>query len=165
MQWNKIYLNWVRDDTKEVGNYPGYSSIFKKFHDILRDTMNGTEAKAEDFLYFELSYLDRIRWGDLIDNIRDVSNIVDFKLPFGNSPKLNHESFIFNTDINLDKLGFINFGLASVTEVSGRQLLKLEFSIKGNTEIQLEEWFKRAHEEHLVLFEQFINPNVLKQWS
>lgn len=169
IQLNKLYLNWIRDDQKDPGNYPGYTQIFKTFKDLLNRVFEELEASDKDIDSYELSYHDRIRWTDYVDNIKDVNEIVNYTLPQLNFGSQGIEIVNFNKRLNARVSnigGFMTFNFATLTEITGKQILGLELSLKGIVaNISSDEWFEEAHQMQIKLFAKFLNPQILEKWK
>jgi len=169
VQLNKLYLNWIRDDQMDPGNYPGYTAIFKKFRELLSRVYSEVRANDGDIESYELAYNDRIKWPEYIDDIKDVGKIVNYPLPQLDFDSDGIEMVNFAKRLNAriaDIGGFMTFNFASLTEVTGKQILGLELSLKGMVNsISSDEWFERAHQMHLKLFQKILNPQILKKWQ
>lgn len=168
-QLNKIYVNWVRDDTKDVGNYPGYTAIYQRFKDVLLKVTNDLNLSPDDFQYFDLTYHDRIEWSEHIQSLSQINEIVNFKFPDLSVDDSKSDIANFNSGLNvrLDDLGgFLIFNFLTATGFTGKQILRLEFSLKGfRSDIGIDEWFDKAHLAQVKLFEKFLNSKLLSQWQ
>ena len=47
VQTNKIYLNWIRPDHEPVGNYPGFTAVYRRFRQAL-DALDLSSAGFHD---------------------------------------------------------------------------------------------------------------------
>jgi uncharacterized protein (TIGR04255 family) len=162
-QFNKFFLNWVRDDSKEVGNYPGYSAISKKFKRQLDSLMSKTNSSTQDILYSELTYQDRIVIPPEAKS--NLSEIINFKLPsFKKAP--SHTDFFTAFNSPIEELGgFLIFNMITMP-AQQNDILKIEFIIKGNlSNVSPYEWMDRAHEVHVDIFEEFISKQTLEKWK
>lgn len=169
IQLNKLYLNWIRDDQKDPGHYPGYTAISSEFNDLLKNVLAELRASESDILYYELTYHDRIKWIDYVTSIKDIDQIVNYKLPQLDLDSSSVEIVNFNKILNakIEHLGgFMSLNFATATDVTGKQILRLELSIKGNlSNNSMNDWFEKAHITQVELFEKIMNHQILKLWQ
>lgn len=170
IQWNKLYLNWIRDDQKDVGSYPGYSAILNKFNLLLQDVYSELKISDNEVQYCELTYHDRIRWPEYINQIGNIDSIVNYTLPqfeTKNSGGIEIVNFTKAINAKIDSLGgFMTFNFLTATEITGKQILKLELSTKGMVPgLAISDWFNKAHVVQVEVFEKMLNPEILKKWQ
>lgn len=165
MQLNKIYFNWIRKDSDEVGNYPGYNKIKERFKSILRIVLEESNTMKRDVDYFDLTYHDRLLWQNYVDSLNNVDEIINLVVP-----KINTEED-FNNLINkytyhapsLDGYGILN--LNTNTSIENQQILKFEKILRGYDKFEnLENWFNKAHEQQLRAFKNTFTEKILEQW-
>lgn len=165
VQGNKVYLNWIRDDTKEVGYYPGYRNISEKFYKVLADVSRLVGKPIEsNLLYFDLTYHDRFEWGEYISNISEIDKILNFS-----TPRLSIQSGFNNVfskfTFPISELG--GYGILDIntgTSIKNTQLLKFENVIRG-VRPDVKSWFDSANDLQNKNFEDIFKKEVLKTWE
>ncbi|MXY98091.1 MAG: TIGR04255 family protein [Gemmatimonadetes bacterium] len=167
IQANKFYFNWIRPDFEPVGSYPGFEDIYQRFCEAF-------QALSERFpkitsipvKYYDLGYHDRLEWQDYIDNLSDVHKIMRFNPPAIETPEGLNNSFSRYT-YNYSPLGGYGvFAVNTDTAATGKQVLKLESTLRGIVPNQSrEDWFNTAHMIQYEHFMRVFTPEVLKRWS
>ena len=176
LQHNKYLFNWVRRDDQSVGEYPGftklynqfangYDSIVKKFAKLL------PEMEVDKYVkYFELHYQDRINWQNYINNLSEIDKILKIQIPF--MPNLKGGVYAPNNIVSKytipmpDQEGFGVITINTASSEQGEQLLVVECAIKGRSEnLNKKEWFMKARDMQLQLFDQLFQNEILSSWA
>jgi uncharacterized protein (TIGR04255 family) len=164
IQFNKVFLNWIRDDNKEVGNYPGFSLIFDKFKALLDKVLNRTDSNELDILYTELTYHDRIDNDNVIENLNSTIN---FSLPNFKTKSLKTTDFSTSTYSIVEELGgFLVLNVLALPNSLNKRILKIEATLKSNSPNALSnKWFDKAHQFQVEIFEELIKKETLDKWK
>ena len=166
IQFNKFYLNWIRKDSDEVGNYPGYSDIKTKFKEYLKLYLRYSITDNRDLTYFELTYHDRLKWQEYIDSLSELDKILNIS-----APNIQTER-PFNNVLNkytyhipsLEGYGVLNLNTNSSLE--NQQILKFEKQLRGSDSFtNLDKWFDKAHEKQLDAFNNTFKESILESWK
>ncbi|SFE95773.1 TIGR04255 family protein [Thermoflexibacter ruber] len=176
LQHNKFFFNWVRKDNQSVGEYPGftklynlfsngYESIVKKFAKLLPDMEVDNYVK-----YYELHYQDRLNWQQYITDLSEIDKILKIRIPF--MPNLNGGIYAPNNIFSKftipmpDQVGFSTITISTASSEQGEQLLVVECSIKGKKveALSRKEWFLKARDMQLQLFDQLFQAEILQSW-
>jgi uncharacterized protein (TIGR04255 family) len=165
IQGNKLYLNWIRDDTKDVGYYPGYRKISERFFALLSELFElGGKPLDSNPLYFDLTYHDRFEWNEYINNISEIDKVLNFSAP--QLPLMGGFNNVFSKftfPINeLDGYGILNVNTG--TSIKNSQLLKFENIIRG-VGPDIKTWFDAANALQNKYFEGMFKKEVLKSWE
>lgn len=183
LQYNKLYLNWIRRDAESAGNYPGFIVIFNKLKEIIAIV----EAKIKEMpqqiglienkvKYYELVYQDRFDWKDYVDDFSEINQILKIKLPeIPISKGSEEENKIYAPSIIQSKYFIpLPIGLATINinsapnnaTNSSKELLIFECAIRSeNVEKNLDEWFQDSHRIQIEFFEHIFQPNILELWK
>jgi len=169
VQWNKLYVNWIRTDLEKVGKYPGFEALLSRFRDLYNKA-DSTLDISKEVNYLELTYHDRIEWQQYINDLGDIHNIINMNLApldsaFGSYKPIN---FITFKTYKIPELnGFATFNLNTETNKQGKQIIKTELSLKGklSNEVDLYKWIKDARSFQSSFFEKLINPEILEKWK
>ncbi len=169
IQANKLYLNWIRPDHEPVGNYPGYTAIYRRFGEVLSAlSTNSPDITSDSVKYYDLSYHDRLEWQEYIDSLSDADRIMRFKPPEIVTPEGLNNSFSRFT-YNYDPLGGYGiFAVNTATQAAaeGKQVLQLESTLRGiNPHQSLDDWFSVAHKVQYDHFTRIFRPEILEQWT
>ena len=167
IQANKVYLNWIRPDHESVGNYPGYTAIYRKFEVAL----NALDLSSADFTtdsvkYYDLSYHDRLEWQEYIDSLSDAHKIMRLKPPEIETPE-GFNNLISRYTYKYNSLGGYGiFAVNTATAATGKQVLQIESTLRGITRHQSSDaWFNEAHTVQYDHFSRIFTPEILKQWT
>lgn len=167
LQGNKIYLNWVRLDTEDIGHYPGYTAIKNKFEEVIK--LMGTNLAinlTENVNYYELTYHDRVEWEKLIKNMNEVDKILNYIPPKLTTPiGLNNLFSKFTySDETVGGYGLVGFNTA--TSQTNKQVLRVENTIRGFLpDVDRDKWFGIAHQKHEKHFTEIFTEKILNSWS
>jgi uncharacterized protein (TIGR04255 family) len=167
IQVNKVYLNWIRPDHEPVGNYPGYTAVYRKFGDLLNALSLGfSEFTSDSVKYYDLTYHDRLEWQEYIDSLSDAYKIMRFRPPEIETPEGLNNSFSRYT-YSYDSLGGYGiFAVNTATAATGKQVLQLESTLRGITPHQSSDaWFNAAHMVQYDHFSRIFTPEILEQWA
>ena len=167
IQQNKLYVNWIRHDTEEVGHYVGFNSVLDRFLSLC-ESMEVTESSLVQphVKYFDITYHDRIEWQDHIESISNLSSIINSEPPRIELPSGINNIFSKFT-YHLPDLGAYGIlSINSATSIKATQLLKIENSTRGVlADSTFREWIDTAHSFQLRSFEQLFTEEVLKKWK
>ena len=166
IQSNRIYLNWIRNDSEPVGNYIGYFAIFKRFQEILDSLTKAFSLKVfEDIDLLDLSYHDRIDWQEYLTDLSKVSELINISTP----PIFSEEGYnnIFSKysflDSEINGFGLININSAST--ITGKQIIKVESNLRGRLkEITAIDWFQIAHKKQNYIFDKLFTQGIKDKW-
>ena len=166
IQLNKIYLNWIRKDSDEVGNYPGYTKIKSKVDNVLDKFLEQSITSERGVDYYELTYQDRLKWEEYIDSLNDLHEIINLSTPTlgaGND---------FNNVINeyTYPISSLNgYGITKIdtkTSIENYQILKFQNILRGYKElVERDKWFNDAHNNQLDTFEKIFRDSILNNWT
>jgi uncharacterized protein (TIGR04255 family) len=165
IQSNKIYLNWVRLDTEDVGNYIGFSKIKEKYFDIL-DRLGSLSDIKDDVSLYDVTYHDRFEWQNYISDISKIDTILNISSPPSFSIKGYNNIFskFAYHDPEIGGFGFVNINTG--TSSTGRQLLRFESNIRGMIiNRSLDEWLNIAHDKQLDIFENIFTEKLRQSWK
>ncbi len=167
IQANKVYLNWIRLDPEPVGNYPGYTTVYRKFLDTLDALSLGLpDITSDSVKYYDLSYHDRFEWQDYIDSLSDAHKIMRLKPPEIETPEGFNNLFSRYTYRCNPLGGYGIFSLNTATAVTGKQVLQLESNLRGIIPDRLgDDWFSEAHRVQYDHFSRIFTPEILKRWE
>lgn len=167
IQRNKLYVNWVRSDIEEVGQYVGFEKVLGRFEALFKVVQSKVlEITFGDVSYFEVAYHDRLEWELYISSISELSKIINFQ-----PPRISIENGFNNVmsryTFHEPSLG--GYGVLSIsTDTSPKpsQVLKLETGIRGKLEnVSRLEWFRKANERQVQFFEEIFKPEILRKWQ
>jgi uncharacterized protein (TIGR04255 family) len=167
IQVNKVYLNWIRPDHEPVGNYPGYTAIYRKFRVALDAlSLSSADFTTDSVKYYDLTYHDRLEWQEYIDSLSDAYKIMRFRPPEIETPEGLNNSFSRYT-YSYDSLGGYGiFAVNTATAATGKQVLQLESTLRGITPHQSSDaWFNAAHMVQYDHFSRIFTPEILEQWA
>lgn len=167
IQANKFYFNWIRPDHEPVGNYPGYSLVYREFGKALHAlSQRFPKFISDPIKYYDLSYHNRLEWQEYIDNLSDAHKIMRFRPPEIETPEGLNNSFSRYT-YNYGPLGGYGiFAMNTATAVTGKQVLQLENTLRGIIPNESsDDWFNAAHLVQYDHFKKMFTPEILEQWS
>lgn len=166
IQSNTIYLNWIRNDSESVGNYIGYSAVYKQFVCILDSIKEILNINMyEDINMLDLSYGDRIDWQRYIPELSKVNDLINISTPPIFSKEGYNNLFAKYTyeDSELNGFGLVNINTA--TSIQGSQVIKIETVLRGNLKgFTFTTWFEEAHKKQSFIFENLFTDNLKKEW-
>ncbi len=166
VQANKIYLNWIRPDHEPVGNYPGYTAIYRRFGKALDAlSLSSADFTTDSVKYYDLSYHDRLEWQEYIASLSDVHRIMRLKPPeIETIEGLNN--LISRYTYRYDPLGGYGiFAVNTATDARGKQVLRIESILRGITPRHSSDtWFTEAHMVQYDHFSRIFTPEILAQW-
>lgn len=162
VQYNKIYLNWIRVDGRQVGDYPGYGAIWTRFENLLR-SLSLTDIELKQVKYLDLTYQDRFTWHGQIESPGDVDEIMEMRIAA--LPQGANKSFFLASNYALEDLG----GFASLQvqqpAPAGQDILSVQLSTKGLLpDVSLAKWFDLAHGVQTDFFQSFFKQRLLDSW-
>lgn len=166
VQFNKVYLNWVRADDQSVGRYPGYHEILTRFLALV-ERLKMPEEKTE---YCEFMYQDRIFWQDYVDDLGRLGEIMDFippRLKFGGQARGPiHLRSAFQVEAP-ELGGRISMVISpgKPLQPAGRQILSVASVIRGAPAAGSRAWFDQAHIAQHEIFEGMFRESVLESWK
>jgi len=179
LQQNKVYFNWIRKDVMKVGNYPGFSEVFKEFLNVYK-IVESKIKKSQPNLdlqttvkQYELLYQDRLPWQTYMDDLDQIKEFLNIKIPTLPSfdgekeyPPNNISSFY---TIPVEEVGgyckiTVNTQPADIRD--NRQILKIEVVLRGKNESDsIEKWFDRSNKIQKQFFEKFFSNKILTKWQ
>lgn len=165
VQQNKIYLNWIRDDTIPVGNYPGFSSIIDTFYELLNQiSILLSKDLYKDVALCDLTYHDRFSWQDYITDLSKINDILDISIP--KIPNENNNNIFTKFTYPIQRIN--GFGIISINTATNptnvKQILRIETSLRGKTK-DVKEWFINAHAIQNSIFESIFRDDLRQQWK
>ena len=167
IQANKVYLNWIRPDHEPVGNYPGYTAIYRKFGMALNAlSLSSADFTTDSVKYYDLSYHDRLEWQEYIASLSDAHKIMRIKPPEIETPDgLNN--LVSRYTYRYDPLGGYGiFAVNTATDATGKHVLQIESTLRGITPHQSSDtWFNEAHTVQYDHFSRIFTSEILEQWS
>jgi uncharacterized protein (TIGR04255 family) len=165
IQSNKVYLNWVRLDTEDVGNYIGFSKIKEKYFTIL-DRLGSLFNTKNDVLLYDVTYHDRFEWKNHISDISEIDTILNISSPppFSKNGYNNIFAKFTYHDPEIGGYGFVNIN--TDTSLTGKQLLRFESNIRGMIEHKtIDEWLNMAHDKQVDIFEKMFTEKLRRLWK
>ncbi len=170
-QGNKFYLNWTRPDEAGVGSYPGYESIKTRFFEYVEKVENDflKQKITENAIQYELTYINRIEWQNYIENVAEISRITNIKLPdcmlTGQTTGIGIDSYAILADIS----GYSKTSLQSTIidpKKTAKKALQFENLLRGNLHgVTMRDWFDKAHDIQITIFEDFFTEEVKNKWK
>ena len=162
---NSFSLHWVRQDTEDVGNYPGFSKIFDEFLKIvnlIKEKINDLDTHTKTY---SLSYSDRV-------NLQEYEGLSIFEIINIQTPKfsINEREYSYNNfysrySVSCEEInGYSIFGINTPTFPIGR-LLIIDNKLKGYNDDTIEVWFEKAHKIQTSFFENIFSETILKLWK
>lgn len=120
--------------------------------------------------YYELHYQDRLSWQKYITDLSEIDKILKIQIPF--MPNLNGGIYAPNNIFSKftipmpDQAGFSIITISTASSEQGEQLLVVECSIKGKKveALNRKEWFLKARDMQLQLFDQLFHAEILQSW-
>ena len=167
IQRNKLYVNWIRSDIEEVGQYVGFDKILRRFEALCQLIQSEVpEITFDDVSYFDVTYHDRLEWESYISNISELSEIMNFQ-----PPRISIENGFNNVmsryTFHEPSLG--GYGVLSMntdTSPKSSQILKVETGIRGKIKnVSRLEWLHKANERQVQFFEEIFKPEILRKWQ
>lgn len=166
IQSNRIYLNWIRNDSEPVGNYLGYSPIFSQFQEILDSLTKAFNFRVfDDIELLDLSYHDRIDWHEYLTELSKISELINISTP----PIFSEEGYnnVFSKysflDSEINGFGLISINTAS--SMTGKQIIKVESNLRGKLiNMSAVEWFQIAHKKQNYIFDKLFTQKIKDQW-
>lgn len=159
-QKNKLYLNWIRSDEKNVGNYPGFNNIKSLFLSYALKL----GISVSEHSNFELTYLDRLIIGKDIKEVDDLLNSSNFSFPF----RVNDASLKNILLSTTQKLSHPNTYLISSIRtnlnIDNKKVINIENKIIG-FDVDFENWIEKAHQFQIDFFENNFNKELLESWK
>lgn len=166
IQSNSVYLNWIRNDSEPVGNYIGYSAVYKQFVDILDSIKEILNINMyEDINLLDLSYGDRIDWQKYIPELSKVKDLINISTPPIFSEEGYNNLFTKYTyeDSELNGFGLVNINTA--TSIMGNQIIKVETILRGKLkDLAFSTWFEKAHKKQYFIFENLFTQHLKDEW-
>jgi len=164
-QFNKIFFNWVRQDHKDVGHYPGYTPIYKKFLDIVNFVFTENKLSDDDVLYKELVYHDRANINS--EEFQNFEKLVNYTYPRFRSIKAVTSDFVMSSRSRIDELGgFLVFNVSAIPNGANNYILIVQSTTKGALPgTGFDKWFDLAHNVQVNVFEDFISKETLNSWK
>ena len=166
IQANMIYLNWIRPDNQPVGHYVGFTAVKSKFFSVLSlvEKHLGFPLQS-DVDFCELSYLDRFKWQNEIQELSQLNKLMNVSAP----PKFSEHGYNNNfsrfTFHDSDVQGFGIININTTTAIDGDQLIRVETNLRGNPIGNLDEWIGRAHAKQHDIFEKLFKEGIKKKWE
>lgn len=167
LQGNKFYLNWIRQDEEDVGNYPGFSKILAVFNELKEVIVSFLKHDIfeNNIKYYELSYHDRFEWQEYIENISQIEKIMNF-----NPPKIGIDTGFNNVfsqyTYQNDMIGgYGSLSINTSTSIKNKQLLRFESIIRGVLpDASSNSWFKMGHDIQNKIFLNTFKDLILDTW-
>jgi uncharacterized protein (TIGR04255 family) len=173
VQQNLITLNWVRQDAENVGNYPGFQTVFDKFKQIYTITKQvlGDDQKFQSSIkYYYLAYSDRVNVEEFKGSENPIMEITTLQPPTFqvNNKEYKANNFFNRYSVQCDAIdGFSIITVNSPTMAGYGQILMVENKVKGAPAKYsvIDDWFEVAHKIHVSFFETFFSKKILDQWT
>lgn len=175
LQWNKVYLNWIRGDQKNVGTYPGFVNLMSEFlslFDQIAKVVQGVNPSVDilrSVKYYELLYQDRFIWLEYISTLKDIKKIVNISPPtfLFNQKEIAVNNIFSNYTIPIEELGgYAKIALNTGTSDFEKQLFIAQIGIQGDSQgRKINEWFNDSHNYQIAFFEQIFTNELLKTWK
>lgn len=178
LQRNKIYFHWVRDDDKPVGHYPGYTTIFTKYVELLHHVKNvvgQTLLMPSNIYQCELVYQDRFSMKNHALSPYDASTIFAVPLPkFLDGQREQMRSFIsqfVSEYVSVNGYGISTIGIEPPANNDSTEILYVSHTLRGSITEQssssesVESWFQEAHTIQRTLFDNSFSQHTFEEWK
>lgn len=167
IQRNKLYVNWIRSDTEEVGHYVGFNAVLHRFLSLCKSMrVEESTLVQPQVKYFDVTYQDRIETHNYIKSISNLSTILNTEPPRIELPNGFNNIFSKFTYHLPDLGGHGILSINSATSIKETQVLKVENLARGIIEdSSFSDWIDKAHAFQLKIFEQLFSEEVLKKWK
>jgi uncharacterized protein (TIGR04255 family) len=168
---NMLTFHWVRQDTEDVGNYPGFSEIYSKFYTIYQTLKELFEESIFSFndsvKCYYLGYLDRINFDDYKSKGMELSDIIS--LPsfsfYKNQTKYTATNYMNKYSVSCDDInGSSIITISTPTFMPFGQIIMVDNKIKGIGS-DIKKWFKDAHDIQVAFFEKIFTEKILNSWK
>lgn len=162
IQKNKLYFNWIRNDSEPTGNYPGFSILFRNFQEILNGYFSFFNLSQDSIVSCDLTYHDRF------DLKKTPKDILFFNI-FRNNP-INYGDKLLTYSVKLsEQIEDISSYSSTIVETvfsAETKILRFEHIIHSLNQLSLsyEDWFEEAHKKQLSSFEMTFSDKVLETW-
>lgn len=168
IQKNLIYLNWIRTDSENVGDYVGFNKVFAKFKNILNKIKEELDIDVYANIYLcDITYNDRIELSENgIPNLTVLEDYLNISVPSfpyeTNRILFNHRDSFVDKEIKL--FGIIDLNL--VVNSQKRDFLQLGIVLRGGiSQIGFDKWFEEAHLKQHSIFESVVKQKLLDKWK
>lgn len=165
LQQDLITFHWTRTDKEDVGNYPGFSSLYKSFIEIYDSIIIKNKNVLNKIKHYYLGYVDRINLEDFKEfSLKDFFKISmpTFNL---NNKEYVYENFISRFSQACEEVGGYSIsGLNTIPTPIGRILI-VDNKVKGLTDKPIDIWFQDAHEIQVSFFENLFSNLILEKWQ
>lgn len=169
MQFNKIFLNWIRQSEDDV--YPGFEIVENKFLKILELVSNDdtyTSVKSLD-----LNYQNRFPWSNYMKDLSELNQFINYKPAEvsigGRSANLNNafSRYLF-LESGINGYGSLSINTSTDVNDGKTQLLFIDFTLRGKPEENLnglKNWLESAHNFQYEQFTNFFKNNLKEKWE
>lgn len=166
IQQDLVSAHWVRQDEENVGDYVGYTEVSKILFKIVDKLYSKFQNFQESIKSYQLAYVDRFNLLNYFEKglkIFDILNIQGPVFSFNGSEYLSN-NFVNRYSTNIPELsGYLITGINTPTFPNG-QLMIVDNKLKGFTNEGIENWFDKAHEIQLLIFESLFSKIILNEW-
>lgn len=168
-QENCFYLNWIRQDNQDVGNYPGFVNVYKMFTKELEKACSVKPIGISDGQVFELNYTDRVPLHYADGRIRKIEDCLNISLPAiigqNSADKINLRYTIEEKELNGS--GFLE--VSTDCDQTGMELLEFRYIIRGEFSSKMfssrDLWFSKAHDRQKEVFETSFKNSAKEEWK
>jgi uncharacterized protein (TIGR04255 family) len=173
IQQNMITVHWVRQDQENVGHYPGFNNVYKKFKEIFSlaiDTFGDEKSFREHIKSCYLSYTDRVNFEIYKRDGQTIPDIITINPPAFSAfdKQYKADNYFSKFSGPCDQInGYYITSINSPTLHGFGQLLIVENKVKGGLSPTdpVDEWFIKAHQVQVSFFESIFTQKILKTWE
>jgi uncharacterized protein (TIGR04255 family) len=166
IQTNMIYVNWIRPDTEPVGHYVGFTAVKDKFFSILSFLEEHLGVSLQEGIAFcDLSYHDRFPWQDEISELSQLDRLMNISTPPKFSEHGYNNNFSYFTFHDFEIHGFGIISINTTTAIDGKQLIRVETSLRGCPLNSIGEWLSVARAKQFDIFEKLFKEKKKKKWE
>lgn len=165
LQFNKIFFNWIKKDEEREKNYPGFTSIYRKYAQLVSFIQNKLHSEFS-VKFCELTYQDRIFFQEHIDDLSQINEILKIILPsIRDNDKTYSPNNIFSKyTLPVKKIGgYAIVSINTATTKENKQVLSFQCTLRGAVkDMLIDDWYEMAREMQIKLFQDSFNEKFLE---
>lgn len=165
LQFNKIFFNWIKKDEEREKNYPGFTSIYKRYAQLAAFVQNNLHSEFP-VKFCELTYQDRIFWQEHIDDLSEINKIMKIILPsISDKGRIYSPNNIFSKyTLPVEKIGgYAIVSINTATTKENKQVISFQCTLRGAVkDMLIDDWYEVAREMQNKLFNDSFNERFLE---